>query len=78
MIDFKPVRDACDLLGSQSALARELGLPQPVISRWAKGELEVPIIRCVQIEELTGGQVTRKQLRPDDWWQIWPELRGMD
>jgi DNA-binding transcriptional regulator YdaS (Cro superfamily) len=32
----------------------------------------------VEIEELTGGEVTRKQLRSDDWWQIWPELRGED
>jgi len=29
---------------------------------------------CVAIERATGGVVTRKDLRPDDWWKIWPEL----
>ena len=27
------------------------------------------------IEQATNGHVTRRELRPDDWWQIWPELR---
>ncbi len=54
------------------------GLSVQVVSGWATGSRPVPIIRCVEIEELTGGAVTRKQLRPDDWWQTWPELRGED
>lgn len=29
---------------------------------------------CVRIERATGGAVTRRDLRPDDWAQIWPEL----
>ena len=59
-------------------MAKKLGLPVQVLSSWAAGARPVPIIRCVEIEELTGGAVTRKQLRPDDWWKIWPELRGED
>lgn len=31
---------------------------------------------CVQIEQATDGAVTRRDLRPDDWAQIWPELKG--
>jgi len=31
---------------------------------------------CVAIERETGGKVTRKDLRPDDWQAIWPELSG--
>lgn len=27
-----------------------------------------------RLESVTGGLVTRKQLRPDDWAVIWPEL----
>ncbi|EPI3744643.1 transcriptional regulator, partial [Neisseria gonorrhoeae] len=30
----------------------------------------------MQIEKLTGGAVNRKDLRPDDWHLIWPELAG--
>lgn len=29
---------------------------------------------CVLVERATDGQVTRKDLRPDDWQNIWPEL----
>lgn len=29
---------------------------------------------CVGIEKATGGVVTRQELRPDDWFLIWPEL----
>lgn len=29
---------------------------------------------AARLESITGGQVTRKQLRPDDWAVIWPEL----
>jgi DNA-binding transcriptional regulator YdaS (Cro superfamily) len=28
----------------------------------------------VAIEQVTNGAVTRKDLRPDDWHLIWPEL----
>jgi len=29
---------------------------------------------CVAIEVATAGAVTRRDLRPDDWHRIWPEL----
>ena len=29
---------------------------------------------CVAIERATSGAVTRRDLRPDDWHLIWPEL----
>lgn len=29
---------------------------------------------CVRIEQATKGAVSRKDLRPDDWHRIWPEL----
>ncbi len=31
-------------------------------------------IYCMAIERATNGLVTRRDLRPDDWWQIWPDL----
>lgn len=33
---------------------------------------------CVAIEQATDGAVTRKDLRPDDWHRIWPELVDAD
>jgi len=29
---------------------------------------------CVSIEQATKGLVSRRDLRPDDWQAIWPEL----
>lgn len=29
---------------------------------------------CVAIERASGGQISRKDLRPTDWQDIWPEL----
>lgn len=74
MSNFEPVRTACDYAGGISALARHLDVAPQVVHRWASGQQEVPIIRCVEIEILTKGLVTRKQLRPIDWMKIWPEL----
>ena len=31
---------------------------------------------CVSIERESEGQVTRQDLRPDDYWLIWPELKA--
>lgn len=33
---------------------------------------------AVKIERHSGGAVTRRDLRPDDWHLIWPELVDMD
>jgi DNA-binding transcriptional regulator YdaS (Cro superfamily) len=29
---------------------------------------------CLSIERATNGEVTRQDLRPDDYWLIWPDL----
>ncbi|MDP9902631.1 transcriptional regulator [Variovorax ginsengisoli] len=31
---------------------------------------------CIAIERATGGSVTRRDLRPADWQDIWPEFEG--
>lgn len=31
---------------------------------------------CVAIERATGGKVTRQELRPDDWHEIWGEAEA--
>lgn len=55
-------------------LARALGISPVLVSQWRKATRPVPIERCTQIETATGGQVSRKDLRPHDWMRIWPEL----
>ncbi|AVS86317.1 hypothetical protein C8246_17120 [Paracidovorax avenae] len=46
------------------------------IRQWQHGYAQrIPSpLNCVAIEQATGGQVTRKDLRPHDWAAIWPEL----
>ncbi|OFJ47685.1 hypothetical protein BA896_000325 [Janthinobacterium lividum] len=60
---------------SQRVLANKLGITPVLISQWANGLRPVPPERCVEIEKATEGKVTRKDLRPDDWERIWPEIR---
>ena len=58
----------------QREFAEALGVTQGLISQWARGKAAPPPNRCVAIERMTGGEVTRQELRPDDWKDIWPEL----
>ena len=60
--------------GAGVALAKSLQVSQPTVSDWCTGKKRVPIERCAAIERATNGAVTRKDLRPDDWHEIWPEL----
>lgn len=48
---------------SQAQLARQLGVTQATVSRWASNQ--VPAERVLPVEAATGGQVTRHDMRPD-------------
>ena len=61
--------------GAASDLAARLGVAPVSVFHRARKQRPIPIVRCVQIEQATGGQVTRRDLRPDDWHEIWPELK---
>jgi DNA-binding transcriptional regulator YdaS (Cro superfamily) len=63
---------------SVAAFARRLGVPPALVSQWRTGVRRVPLERCVSIEQATEKAVTRKDLRPDDWHLIWPELAAVD
>ena len=60
--------------GVTATLARQIGAQPQLMWQWASGVRPVPIERCVAIEIATKGAVTRRDLRPDDWQKIWPEL----
>lgn len=59
---------------SAAAFARKIKAHAPDVLRWANGQRTPPVIWCVRIESATGGVVTRRDLRPDDFAEIWPEL----
>jgi len=60
--------------GRQASLAKAIGAHAPDISRWADGSRPVPIPFAPKIEAATKGLVSRKDLFPKDWQDIWPEL----
>lgn len=70
------VRRAVEVLGSQAALARALGVTPVTVGQWLKPEVrtgrQVPPKQCIRIEQVTGKQVKRQDLRPADWHEIWP------
>ena len=59
---------------SRVELASAVGVSLGMISQWVNKTRPVSTERCVAIENATNGKVTRKDLRPDDWAVIWPEL----
>ena len=63
---------AASLVGSREKLARSLGISVAAVGNWKlRG---VPYEKCLLIERATDGAVTRRDLRPHDWQEIWPEL----
>ena len=66
---------ACKHVGGFSALARLLRITPSTPHMW-KARGVVPAEHCAAIEQATDRAVMRWDLRPDDWWKIWPELIG--
>lgn len=60
--------------GAKTKLAEQVGAYTSDLSDWVNGSRPVPVHRCLAIEAATNGEVTRRDLRPDDWQKIWPEL----
>lgn len=66
--------------GSRAQLALRLGVSAIYLSQLSarqNGREPSPVL-CVSIERETEGAVRRWDLRPDDWYRIWPELIGTD
>lgn len=64
---------AISIVGSQKALADQIGVVQSAVANWLKRG-NVPSEHCLAIENATDGKVTRRDLRPEDCHRIWPDL----
>lgn len=60
--------------GEASRLAKNIGTSISFLSQIASGSSKAPIKYCLRIEKVTGGLVTRQDLRPFDAHEIWPDL----
>jgi DNA-binding transcriptional regulator YdaS (Cro superfamily) len=63
-MDMTGLKRAIEKCGGVSALAARLGTTQSAVSNWLLRE-SLPPERVLPIEQATGGQVTRHELRPD-------------
>jgi DNA-binding transcriptional regulator YdaS (Cro superfamily) len=59
---------------TQIALARSIKAAPSFVNQWVNQARPVPVGYCVAIEQATNGEVTRRDLRPNDFWLIWPDL----
>lgn len=60
--------------GTASGLAKALSISPSYLSQMASGLAPISPERSVAIERATDGAVSRRELRPEDWQRIWPEM----
>jgi DNA-binding transcriptional regulator YdaS (Cro superfamily) len=67
-----PLDTVARMVGSRAVLADYLKVTPAAIGNWKlRG---VPIEKCPEIERFGCPAATRRDLRPNDWEKIWPEL----
>lgn len=59
---------------SQASFAARLNVSPGMVYQWVTRRRPISPEKCVLIERITGGDVTRKDTHPEDWQDIWPEL----
>ena len=74
MEQISAIGRAVQAAGGLTSLARMIGVSVPTVHEWKTFKRQVPAGRCLAIEKATRGAVSRRDLRPDDWQQYWPEL----
>lgn len=68
------IKRAIEVVGGPSKMASLLGVSAQAVCFWRDGKRRMPVEMCPAIEVATSGEVTRQNLRPNDWQKIWPEL----
>lgn len=70
------INRACEMVGGVGKLAALVGVAPPTVTQWCKGSRPVPPRKAVRIESATERRVTRQDMFPHDYHEIWPELAG--
>ena len=65
-----------DLLGGTNKVAKLCNVSMGSVTHWRTrsiphGQL---LFLAARLEKETHGLITRKDLFPDNWWLVWPEL----
>lgn len=69
---MEAIQSAIDQAGGQTKLAARIQASPAMVWQWAKDKRPVAAHYCVRIERVLG--ISRRDLRPSDWGDIWPEL----
>jgi DNA-binding transcriptional regulator YdaS (Cro superfamily) len=75
---FMKLHDYLQIPGNQAKLAAALNKSTAQVWQWKSGLRPVPLELCMPIEAATDKQVTRQELRPDDFALIWPDLAAQE
>lgn len=68
---------AVQLLGGPVKAARRLGIERyQTVQSWVSNG--IPLAHCARVERALDGAVSRRDMQPDDWHEIWPELATAD
>lgn len=67
-------RRAIEIVGGPAKMAAVLDVSTQAVCFWRDGKRRLPPELCASIERATSGLVSRRDLRPDDFLKIWPEL----
>lgn len=62
--------------GEATRLAALLKIAPSYLSQMSSGYRAVPAQKAFEIVKATKGSVTLQDLRPDDYWLIWPDLKA--
>lgn len=66
--------DVITFFGNVTETAKALDVTVQAVCFWRDGLRKLSPEKCSAIEVATNGAITRKDLRPDDWQEIWLEL----
>ena len=72
------VARAIELSGGPAVVARALNVTTQTVCFYRDGDRRFKTDHGATLESMTGGIVTRKQMWPESWSRIWPELAASD
>lgn len=61
---------------TQEQLASLFDVSQGMVWQWLNNKRPISPEQAVSLEQISGNELRRWDLRPNDWWRIWPELIG--
>lgn len=71
---MKTFNDVIEYFGSATKTAEALDVTVQAVCFWRDGERKISAEIAARSEKVTNKHVTRKDLFPDNWIEIWPEL----